>query len=884
MSKSTQLSMIYRQDYRPADYFINQVTLRFELAESNTTVQAVLQMTRNPHTTAVTPLVLHGQELQLQALSIDGRPLTDNDYQTDADSLTIHQPPEQFELIIVTRIQPKNNTSLEGLYQSSGNFCTQCEAEGFRKITYFLDRPDVMAVYTTTIIADKTRYPVLLANGNLIDSSELDDGRHWVKWYDPFKKPSYLFALVAGQLDFIEDHFNTRSGRDVTLRIYVGPQNINQCEHAMASLKKAMLWDEQVYSLEYDLDIYMIVAVGDFNMGAMENKGLNIFNTKFVLAKPESATDSDYHGIEGVIAHEYFHNWTGNRVTCRDWFQLSLKEGLTVFRDQEFSADMGSRGVKRIDDVRVLRSVQFPQDAGPMAHPVRPDAYIEINNFYTVTIYNKGAEVVRMMHTLLGVDGFRRGMDCYFARHDGEAVSCDDFVAAMEAANNIDLTQFRYWYSQAGTPELSVTGNYNQAQQTYTLTVSQRCPGTPGQTKKQAFHIPLAMGLLGTDGRDLPLQLDGENSVSDATSRVLQIDATTQQFTFINVPEAPVPSLLRGFSAPVKLQFDYSNDDLLFLLANDSDAFNRWEASQQLIIQTILNLIEQRRNGITWALDKKLVAAFAQTLSATNADPALLARIFTLPGQNDLAEQVTVADVEGIHLARQFVQSELAQQLRDEFFACYRANHKQGDYDSSGIASGKRSLKNRCLAYLATLDDVAESRALLLQQYQAANNMTDEIGALSVLVHCDWPEREPALATFYQRWQQEALVVDKWFSLQAMSLLPGTLHRVQQLLQHDAFALTNPNKVRGLIGAFAQGNPLHFHAADGSGYAFIGEQILVLDPLNPQVAARLMSCFTRWRKYDHARQELMRAQLKQILAVNDLSPDVYEIAAKSLDA
>ncbi|NJN45457.1 MAG: aminopeptidase N, partial [Candidatus Competibacteraceae bacterium] len=545
---------IHLKDYTPPTFLIDTVNLRFELGEDATFVHSRLSLRRNPESTeaGTASLVLDGQQLELVELRLDGRTLTPEHYTVDADQLTLPQVPNSFQLEITTRIYPQNNTALEGLYQSSGNFCTQCEAEGFRKITYFLDRPDVMAVYTTTVVADKTRYPVLLSNGNCIDSGDLPGGRHWATWHDPFKKPSYLFALVAGHLQRITDTFTTQSGREVALHIYVEPENIDQCDHAMASLKKAMTWDEATFGREYDLDIYMIVAVGDFNMGAMENKGLNVFNTKYVLAKPETATDADYLGIEGVIGHEYFHNWTGNRITCRDWFQLSLKEGLTVFRDQEFTADMSSRAVKRIDDVRILRSAQFPQDAGPMAHPVRPDAYIEINNFYTVTVYNKGAEVIRMMQALLGQDGFRRGMDLYFERHDGQAVTTDDFVQAMEDANGVDWQQFRRWYTQAGTPEITAQGSYDPDTQSYTLTLRQSCPPTPGQDHKKPFHIPVALGLLDSAGRSLPLQLENESApVGD--HRVLELREAEQQFRFINVPDSPLPSLLRGFSAPVKL-------------------------------------------------------------------------------------------------------------------------------------------------------------------------------------------------------------------------------------------------------------------------------------------------------------------------------------------
>ena len=882
---------IYLQDYTPPEFLIDQVELRFELAEEATEVQARLQLRRNPAGSGQQALILHGQELELLHLTLDGRPLARGDYQLDAQQLTLPNPPEQFTLESRVRLYPQRNTSLEGLYQSSGVCCTQCEADGFRKITYFLDRPDVMAKFSTTLVADPDRYPVLLSNGNPVDSGVLDDGRHWATWHDPFKKPSYLFALVAGPLAHLEDYFTTRSGRRVTLRIYTEPQHLDQCEHAMRSLQHAMRWDEEVFGLEYDLDIYNIVAVSDFNMGAMENKGLNVFNTKFVLAKPETATDDDYQGVEAVIAHEYFHNWTGNRVTCRDWFQLSLKEGLTVFRDQEFSADMGSRGVKRIEDVRILRSVQFPQDAGPMAHPVRPDSYIEINNFYTVTVYNKGAEVVRMIHNLLGRDGFRRGMDLYFQRHDGQAVTCDDFVAAMADANQVDLSQFKHWYSQAGTPLVQATSEYDPATASYTLTLRQSCPPTPGQPQKQPFHIPFAMGLLAADGQPLPLQLEGENTASEGDSRVLELRAAEQSFRFVNVPEQPIPSLLRGFSAPLKLEYDYSDDELAFLLAHDSDDFNRWEAAQQLAIRSILALRTAHQAQRPLQLPDKLITAYRQALCDDTADPALRAHILSLPGEVYLAEQMDVIDVDGLHFARETMRKMLAQALQNELLSTYeqfqsrdqqtrqQTRQQASEHHIDPASIGRRSLKNRCLDYLMLLP---EHQQLGMTQFRNANNMTDQLAALQTLAQQAHPQREQALADFYQQWRHEALVVDKWLSLQATAQGPDTLQQVQSLLQHEAFTIKNPNKVRALIGAFCH-NPIHFHAASGAGYQFVADQVLALNALNPQIAARLLGSFTRWRKYDTARQDLMRSHLQRILASTDLSPDVYEIAAKSLD-
>ena len=872
----------YLNEYTPPAYRIPTVDLRFELGDDFTTVYSRLKIVRADATPAGAPLTLDGQQLELLSLELDGEPLATDRYQMDADQLTLFYPPESFELAVVTRIRPQDNASLEGLYQSSGNFCTQCEAEGFRKITYFLDRPDVMAVFTTTLAADKSRYPVLLSNGNPIASGDRADGRHWATWHDPFPKPCYLFALVAGDLRWIEDQFITRSGRAVTLRIYVEPDNLSQCDHAMYSLKQAMAWDERRFGLEYDLDLYQIVAVGDFNMGAMENKGLNVFNTKYVLAKPETATDADYQGILGVIGHEYFHNWTGNRVTCRDWFQLSLKEGLTVFRDQEFSSDLGSRGVKRIDDVRVLRGSQFPQDAGPMAHPVRPDSYIEINNFYTVTVYNKGAEVIRMIQTLLGQDGFRRGMDLYFQRHDGQAVTCDDFVAAMADANQVDLGQFKRWYHQAGTPEITVSDAYDPATGAYALTLRQSCPATPGQPHKEPFHIPLLLGLLDGDGQDVPLQLVGEDA-PQGTTRLLALRETEQTFQFVNIPARPVLSLLREFSAPVKLHTTESEEDVRFRLAHDRDDFNRWDAGQTLAMRAILGLVADRQQGQTWALPESFSAAFERALTSA-ADPALLAQVLTLPSEGYLAEQMDMVDVDGIHAAHRFVRRTLAERLRESLLATYETLHeREGEgYRIDAAAIGQRALKNVCLDYLLQLDD-ADLLARCLRQFREASNMTDQMGALAPLTHCACPERTQALAEFYDRWRQDTLVIDKWLSLQAASRLPNTLAVVKELMGHEAFNLRNPNKVRALIGAFAQANPVNFHSIDGSGYTFLADQILALNDFNPQIAARLMAAFTRWRKYDPDRRQRMQNQMERILAAPQLSPDVYEIAAKSLE-
>ena len=866
---------IQRRDYQPPTHTVERLELRFELGEQGTTVSAQLQLVS--HSAAGTPLWLDGQQLELLSLACDGRPLqAEQDYRLEEHGLWLYHLPQSCTLSSVVRIHPETNTALEGLYKSSGNFCTQCEAEGFRKITYMLDRPDVMTVYTTTLVADAQRYPVLLSNGNPIASGALDDGQHYATWHDPFPKPSYLFALVAGDLALLEDRYTTASGREVQLRIYSEPHSIAQCGFAMQSVKNALRWDEHRFGLDYDLDIYMIVAVGDFNMGAMENKGLNVFNTKYVLASPETATDVDFQGVEAVIAHEYFHNWTGNRVTCRDWFQLSLKEGLTVFRDQEFSAAMGSPAVCRIQDVRVLRAAQFAEDAGPMAHPVRPESYIEINNFYTVTVYEKGAEVVRMYQTLLGREGFRKGMELYFQRHDGQAVTCDDFRAAMADANGVDLSQFERWYAQAGTPVIHAHDHYDAASQTYQLTLKQSCPATPNQPHKLPFHIPIALGLLASDGSELALKLDGVT----LTHPVLELHAAEQTFVFHELPERPLPSLLRNFSAPVKLQYDYSDQQLSFLLRHDSDAFNRWEAGQTLLLRTLLNLVEKVQTGQALQLPTIVQHALCCALQEVK-DEALLAEILTPPSEGYLADQLVQVDIEALFSAREFLLNELARNLRNELLATYQRCH-QIAYDHSADAMAKRALKNRCLEYLLRLVDDEQVLQLALTQYQQASNMTDELAALQVLVNHPSSVRTTALTRFYERWQQQALVVDKWFTLQATSRLPDTLQHVQTLLQHPAFTLRNPNRMRSLVGAFCNQNLVRFHQADGAGYQFWGDMVLELNRLNPQIAARLCAALSRWRRFDPARQALMQVQLQRVLAAPDLSSDVYEVVSKSL--
>ena len=886
---------IYLKDYTVPDYLIHSVDLNFTLAEENTRVISRLTLSRNPAClSGGTALILSGENLTLISVILnDDNELTERDYLQTQDSLIIHEVPQHrpFVLTIENTISPKANTALEGLYLSNSMLCTQCEAEGFRKITYFLDRPDVMARFNTTLVGDKDRYPVLLSNGNKIAQGELANNRHWVTWEDPFNKPCYLFALVAGQLECIEDRFTTQSGRQISLQIFVEKHDLDKCAHAMQSLKNAMRWDEQVYGREYDLDLYMIVAVGHFNMGAMENKGLNIFNTKFVLARPDTATDSDYEHIEGVIAHEYFHNWTGNRITCRDWFQLSLKEGFTVFRDQQFTSDRTSKAVKRIEDVNNLRTRQFAEDAGPMAHPVRPDAYIEINNFYTLTVYEKGAELVRMIHTLLGAEGFRKGSDLYFERHDGQAVTCDDFVKAMEAANEVDLSQFRRWYAQAGTPVLTIQQAYNPSAQTLTLTMSQYSPPTPGQAHKEPLHIPVTVGLISKEGSAVPCKLQGsvvpklelgnEQLGNERDEVILQVTRAEQTFTFENLKEQPVVSILRGFSAPVKLVMKRSLEELAFLLSYDSDTFNRWEAGQQLAGQIIAGLIADVQNGRELQINPIIVTAFKQVMEQPWDDLSYFSLLLSLPSETYLGEQMQVVDVEAIHTAREFVVLALARQLRTQFKTLYLNNHKDesGLFDSGAI--GRRRIKNMCLGYLGRLEQ-QDIQQWSQQQFDTAKNMTDQMAALAVIVNSSHPAKQQCLDNFYQQWQAEALVIDKWFALQASSHNPDTFATVQALMQHAAFDLKNPNRVRALIGAFSQANPLHFHAENGQGYQFLGSQIIALNTLNPQVASRMLSPLTTWRRYDAGRQTLMKAQLEKIMTTEAISRDVYEVASKSL--
>lgn len=860
--------IIYRHDYQPPPFLVDQIDLEFDIGEQYTHVHSRLVIHRNSQTHASHDLVLDG-EAKLLSVSLDGERLPTARYRLEPDTLTLTAVPDSFILEIDTELIPADNTSLMGLYQSQGHLFTQCEPQGFRQMTFYLDRPDVMARFSTMLIANKQAFSALLSNGNKVGEGVLDKKRRWVKWVDPYRKPSYLFALVAGRLVALKDQFITQSGREVALEVWTEAHDQDKAQHAMTSLKRAMRWDEERFDLEYDLDIYMIVAVSDFNMGAMENKGLNIFNAQYVLARPDTATDADYEAIEEVIAHEYFHNWTGNRVTCRDWFQLSLKEGLTVFRDQEFSADMGSRAVRRIKNVQHLRQLQFPEDAGATAHPIRPDHYIEINNFYTMTVYEKGAEVVRMIHTLLGPAGFQKGLACYFKRHDGQAVTCDDFLAAMAYANEVDLEQFARWYSQIGTPLLTIEGHFDQTKEQYCLTVQQSCPGH----ETNALHIPLALGLLDRDGNDLLLKLEGETQAV-GTSRVLDITAPTMSFTFVEIKHPPVISLLRGFSAPVRLQAHLSDEELAFLMMHDSDPFSRWEASQQLTERLLLNRLHHPQESES--VPSVLIDAWQHLLRDHRIDPAFNALMLTLPSEALLLERIEQADPTRLAQSRDGLLKQLAYSLRGQWRQQFEFNQTP-HYRPEDAA--RRSLKNHALFMLCQLDEPWPYEAAT-EQFLQADNMTDQIGALLALRDHDSQARTDCLIAFEQRWSSEALVLDKYFSLLASSHIVCTLDHVNTALTHPAFSLKNPNKVHALMGCFSQ-NLRHFHAKDGSGYRFIADQVLILDKINPSVASRLVHAFNRWKKIEPQRQALMLDELQR-LSATDLSKDVYEIVAKNL--
>ncbi|MEZ8128183.1 aminopeptidase N [Enterovibrio norvegicus] len=861
----------YRKDYTAPDFTITHIDLDFDLLDSHARVTAKSQVKQM--VAGADSMILNGDGLTLKKIEIDGKAWPH--YSETTEGLILSQLPKEFELLIETDIDPAGNTSLEGLYKSDGAYCTQCEAEGFRRITYYLDRPDVLAKFTTTITADKSAYPFLLSNGNKVGEGYADNGRHWVKWEDPHAKPSYLFALVAGDFDLLSDRYTTRSGRDVVLEIFVDKGNLDRATHAMTSLKNSMKWDEDRFDLEYDLDIYMIVAVDFFNMGAMENKGLNVFNSKYVLANSDTATDTDYLGIEAVIGHEYFHNWTGNRVTCRDWFQLSLKEGLTVFRDQEFSSDLGSRAVNRIGNVRIMRGPQFAEDCGPMAHPIRPEKVIEMNNFYTLTVYEKGSEVIRMMHTLLGETSFQKGMKLYFERHDGTAATCEDFVKAMEDASGVDLVQFRLWYSQSGTPELTVTSTFDETQQTFSLTVKQFTPATADQKEKQALLIPFDVELYAADGRVIELQCNG-----NPVGNVLHLMQDEQTFTFQNVSEKPVISMLREFSAPVKLNYDYSDEELAFLMVHARNEFARWDAGQMLLAKHIKVNVVRIQQGDAFSLPDDLLDAFRGVLLSKELDAALIAEVMTLPSENEIGGWFEVVDVDAIHQVRDAIKHAFADAFNDELSAIYHTL-RQERYTIAHDAMGKRSLRNVCLSYLA-LNENAD--ALVSEHFNQSNNMTDTAAALAAANHAELDCRQSLMDTFSDKWTHDGLVMDKWFMLQGTNPAVDALEHVKAQMEHAAFSLKNPNRTRSLVGAFCNNNPVHFHSKDGSGYKFLSDILIQLNESNPQVASRLLDPLLKLKRFDEERQRLMREQLERLAALDKLAKDLYEKINKALEA
>ncbi len=867
------------EDYRAPDFLIDTVHLDFRLDPTATLVIATLAMRRREPGSGTLTLV--GDDLSLRSVSLDGVALSATAYAATPEALVVHATPDEpFTLVIETDVNPSANSELMGLYLSAGTYCTQCEAEGFRRITYFLDRPDVLAVYTTRVEAPRGEAPVLLSNGNLVETGDVpgDADRHYAIWHDPFPKPSYLFALVAGDLAAITDTFTTMSGRQVELSILCEHGKEERCRYAMDSLKRSMRWDEEAFGREYDLDVFNVVAVSSFNMGAMENKGLNIFNDKFVLANSETATDTDYNYIEGVIAHEYFHNWTGNRITCRDWFQLCLKEGLTVYRDQEFSSDMQSRAVKRIDDVRTLKARQFPEDGGPLAHPVRPELYHEINNFYTATVYEKGAEIVRMIHTLLGAEGFRKGMDLYFERHDGEAATVEDFVAAFANSSGVDFGQFKLWYSQAGTPELVARGTYDAAQRSYTLTLGQSTPATPGQPNKQPLHIPIRFGLVGPNGGDLSYERATGGTV---TGDVIHLTSPSQTIVFHGVSERPVPSLLRGFSAPVRLSLDLSNADLMFLLRADSNSFNRWQAAQTLAMRALTSATTAFATGSEAPVHAELVAALGDVAVDDAVDPAARAQILTLPTEAEIAREIgRDVDPDAVAAARNDLRAQLGSTGETALRRLYNSLAGDGPYQTDAHSQGRRALRNVVLDLLVAGDPSLTS--LAARQFANADNMTDRMAALGTLNRTTTPEREAALTDFRDRYAGDPLVLDKWLALEAMAPLPGTVERVKALMGDSAFSMDNPNRVRALVASFATGNQTQFNRADGGGYDLVADLILRLDPKNPQTAARILISFRSWRALEPGRRGRAEAALRRVAAAADLSPDVSDIITRIL--
>lgn len=868
---------VYLKDYTAPDYLVKKIDLIVRIFDTHTEVVSSTVYKQNNSTAA--DLVLNGENMTLKKIVLNGKELSPADYTLTEHTLTIANPGKDFALDITTHCDPANNTSLEGLYKSGTTYCTQCESQGFRWITYFPDRPDVMTVFSTRIEADEKKFPVLLSNGNPIDAGPLENGRHYTLWHDPFPKPCYLFALVAGDLKYIHDSFTTMTGRIVDLRIYVKDGDQEQSVYAMESLKRSMAWDESAFGREYQHDRFNIVAVSDFNFGAMENTSLNIFNTALVLAHPETATDADFYRVEGVIAHEYFHNWTGNRITCRDWFQLSLKEGFTVFRDQEFSADTNSRPVQRIDDVSFLRSYQFPEDSGPLAHPIRPDNYIEINNFYTTTVYEKGAEIIRMQKTLLGAENFRKGSDLYFDRHDGQAVTCDDFVKAMSDASGVDLTQFKLWYSQAGTPEVTATGSYDEASKTYKLKLKQMLRPTPGQSEKLPMHIPVSVGLISANGDELKLE-------NGATTQILHLTQAEQEFTFKNIAAKPVPSLLRDFSAPVKLTTNLSDDDLRFLLIHDTDGFNRWESAQNLALRLITKMLDAHETGKPETVDPAFLKTIALLLDQcldTRTDKALLARMLTLPEFSIIAQARMTVDPDAIHAVLTAIELAILKSCGAKLQAVFDAYQTITTYTPDPVSMGNRALKAAVLKYLCA-DQGQHGVNLAKSLYDSANNMTDRIMALANLVDTTSAEREQVLGDFYNRFKAYPLVIDKWFSFQARAARPSAVDDIRKLAKHPDFTLKNPNRARSLYGAFAMGNPVYFHNPDGSGYALLTEAVKVLDPINPHVSSRLMTSIRDWKRFTPDRQRGMKAVLEQVVGTPNISTNTYEIASKTLKA
>ncbi len=866
---------VYAKDYKKPEYLIDSVDMTFDLGMEKTAIAAQMRVRRAPETPEHAPMRLDGEELVLKSVAVNGTLLTERDYALSDEGMILRDPPESFTLSIETEINPSANTKLQGLYASGGILCTKCETHGFRRITFFPDRPDIMPVWRTTLIADKASLPVLISNGNRESAADLPDGRHKAVFFDPVPKACYLYAVVAGDLDRRGDRFVTRSGREVALNVFVESGKGDRCAYALESLKRAMKWDEDAFGREYDHDVFNIVAVSNFNSGACENTSLNIFNDKYILADPQHSTDADYADIEGVVAHEYFHNWSGNRVTLRDWFDLTLKEGLTVYRDQEFSADMRSRAVKRIEDVSVLRAAQFPQDAGPLAHPIRPDSYISVRSLYTGTVYNKGAEVIRMMERMAGKEKFRKGMDIYFARNDGKAVTCADFVAAIAKGAGIDLTQFaQTWYHQAGTPTVEASGVYNAAAKTYTLTLTQRTPPTPGQPVKAPFVIPLEIGLLAPDGRDMPLFVKGGKS-GGATSAVIVLNRPEQTFVFENVPQPPVLSGNRAFTAPVWFKTALAPEQRGLLMARDSDLFNRWDAGQQFAADIMLDMVDAIQNGRAPDVPDAFIRALRGYLNDGAADKAFVARAFIMPSERALAERMDVIDVDAIHSARTALRERIAAELADELTETYRANQTEGDYVPDAESSGRRAVKNMALAYLCLHDD-----ALARKQYYSAAHMTDKDAAVRILAGKNTPEAAAVMDDFYQTYKDDPLVVNKWLTMRATAGADA-LATVEKLLRHESFSITNPNKVRALINAFAA-NQTALHKKDGSGYAFIAEQTLAVDKVNPQVAAAIPVALGSWKKFDPARKKMMRDALTRILNAPDLSPNTYEIVSKSL--